>query len=624
MIAVQTDFSKLTFEEHGVIVDSLFNTNVVNNVVNVVSLQKMKMIVMSWLYDVYDKKFPVRNYSCLFPPPLTLSKLDEIDNFVIYNNVSGFGDTTHRHSNVIMSVNDVSTVKDVKDIVLYITAQLIDVFLIFDQRDTELSKIQNYFQLQSAVIFQRVIDMIFNNKINCLSVEDICYIADQKLQTKFVENYINLISSMFPQKFVLQMFLIIFENKKLFFEGIKQIPHYLLEPPQESVNRFGYCFINFLQYYNSLNLSTILTTFSPYRSSIVLTTKLLDCLDGYLTGGNHSSVFNVNHDIIYFLDNSFDILDKPFILKEWKTTRLTIESEQEYFKRWTGEKNFELNQSFHQLVFHRKLINPLTRVSNTDPFSICFMKLYGSHISSITESSYLILQKVSSTLHDVIEKLDNYNFNFVMFSVLFSIVCMQKHKIVHNDLHLKNILLDDITSYEKCASRRFVYNSSYQLVKTFYFEFQNKKYYFDSSKIKFIPKIVDWEHAMCFDENNKMMSYDHHQGAYEGWYPTQYSELSDIYHLLYVSVDHIHYNTRFVKWCESIFGVSLKSFGTKYQGTSLDDFRIKYQKYSARIDTEELMKYTPGDALKILEKFATCCESNTILSCSDAVCIGRF
>jgi len=117
------------------------------------------------------------------------------------------------------------------------------------------------------------------------------------------------------------------------------------------------------------------------------------------------------------------------------------------------------------------------------------------------------------------EEITDYQWKSIVFQLIYTIAVLQKYyKLMHNDFHYGNILID----------------TSIKPKGYFVYEINNKKYYLKNTGI--IPKLWDWEFGMVYSDNmpgtypNKFIivpykyDYNSHKTIVES---DKYSELTD-------------------------------------------------------------------------------------------------
>ena len=232
----------------------------------------------------------------------------------------------------------------------------------------------------------------------------------------------------------------------------------------------------------------------------------------------------IDNIVIKFQNLDADVEDDDCVVKEIKNKAYT-----------TGST---VCKDTSELIIHTSLVNSLCEPHNSNPFSVCFFKMFtyevcGKQIISLTPLL------AGGTLDKIPINTPRKQVNFDLINIAFALTILNKTRTMHNDLKPDNIFLDDITSYEKCISKNIVYSLSTSsgsaaatptLFPVFYLEYGNKRLYFKSEGLKYIPKIGDWGMACSYDKkifNKKLIN-----GEFGTHSPDFYSPSSDFMFLL--------------------------------------------------------------------------------------------
>ena len=311
-----------------------------------------------------------------------------------------------------------------------------------------------------------------------------------------------------------------------------------------------------------------------------------------------------------------------------------------------------------EVVIHTELVNDLCEPHNSDPFSVCFFKMFtykicGKQIVSLTP---LLAGGILSNVPPASTSDKQVNFNLI--NIAFALCVLKKSKTMHNDLKLDNIFLDDITSYDKCASRDIVYLSRSdsgraavpKLFPVFYLEYGSRRLYFKSEGLKHIPKIGDWGLACSYDK--KIFNKNIIDGEFGEHSPDFYSPSSDFMFLLqcfcyYYRTINLYRSNKLIKYLYSILQdillfkkydieTSVMMFPVSFDYD--DDFNEVLKKGSSRIGFQQIQivdkiveNGLPGLLIncllsfddKILQRLGIYTNIPPGFEQKDCVCIGR-
>ena len=136
-------------------------------------------------------------------------------------------------------------------------------------------------------------------------------------------------------------------------------------------------------------------------------------------------------------------------------------------------------------------------------------------------NTYIIMEKVDGD----VTHLENFSPYSLFMQISFAIACLQSIGIVHNDLHLENILYQTITPETEFQGQK-LYDADY-----FEYTYKHKNYYLSRKQCNHIFKITDFGWATKFPSriSNKIVT---NSEIFSSDLPTEFSETYDLAHFL--------------------------------------------------------------------------------------------
>ena len=181
--------------------------------------------------------------------------------------------------------------------------------------------------------------------------------------------------------------------------------------------------------------------------------------------------------------------------------------------------------------------------------------------SNILISEFIEGNSLDTWVYNIYEddnKISDEEWRILVFQLVYTLAIIQKrYRLMHNDMHYGNILID--TSLKKEPGQYFVY------------KINNKKYYMKNNG--FIPKLWDWEFAMSYNDKipdfypNKFIigkyTFDRKKfttkeveldtdDSTEFNVPYNYNEIYDLHYFL-VSLLDLYISQELFDWIVSIY-----------------------------------------------------------------------